>query len=79
MNWDVQLMPLKAIGPLGTTDSILMEAYYAKAMKQRGVNLRVLNNSYGGQRFSQSLLNAIKELGDAGYSLLPQTATTPEQ
>lgn len=67
VNWDVQLMPLKAIGPLGTTDSILMEAYsYARAMKQRGVNLRVLNNSYGGQRFSQSLLDAIKQLSDAG-------------
>jgi uncharacterized repeat protein (TIGR01451 family) len=26
----------------------------------------VLNNSYGGQRFSQSLFDAVKELGDAG-------------
>jgi len=67
VNWNVQLMPLKAIGPGGGTDSVLVEAYhYAKMMRQRGVNLRVLNNSYGGQAFSQSLFDAIKELGDAG-------------
>jgi uncharacterized repeat protein (TIGR01451 family) len=67
VNWDVQLLPMKALGLMGTTDSTLLEAYsYAKMMRQRGVNLRVLNNSYGGQRFSQSLLEAIKQLGDAG-------------
>jgi uncharacterized repeat protein (TIGR01451 family) len=67
VNWNVQLLPLKALGPLGTTDAILLEAYsYARTMRQRGVNLRVLNNSYGGQRFSQALLDAIKQLSDAG-------------
>ena len=67
VNWNVQLLPIKAIGPGGGTDSVLLEAYnYAKAMRQHGVNLRVLNNSYGGQAFSQSLFDAIKELGNAG-------------
>lgn len=67
VNWNVQLMPLKAIGPQGGTDATLIEAFnYAKAMRQRGVNLRVLNNSYGGQLFSQSMFDAIKQLGDAG-------------
>ena len=67
VNWDVQLLPLKALGPLGGTDASLLEAFsYAKMMRQRGVNLRVLNNSYGGQGFSQSLYDAIKQLGDAG-------------
>jgi uncharacterized repeat protein (TIGR01451 family) len=67
VNWDVQLLPLKALGPQGGTDASLLDAYnYAKLMRQRGVNLRVLNNSYGGQGFSQSLHDAIKELGDAG-------------
>ena len=67
VNWNVQIMPLKALGPQGGTDATLLEAYnYAKAMKQHGVNLRVLNNSYGGQQFSQSLLDGIKQLGDAG-------------
>jgi uncharacterized repeat protein (TIGR01451 family) len=67
VNWDVQLMPLKFIGSQGGTDAGLLEAYnYAKMMRQRGVNLRVLNNSYGAQRFSQSLFEAVKALGDAG-------------
>ena len=67
VNWNVQLLPMKAIGPDGSTDANLLSAYsYAKTMRQRGVNLRVLNNSYGGQRFSQSLMDAIKTLGDAG-------------
>ena len=67
VNWNVQLLPIKAIGIQGSSDSVILEAYnYAKMMRQRGVNLRVLNNSYGGQAFSQSLFNGIKELGDAG-------------
>ena len=67
VNWNVQIMPLKAIGLSGTNDARLIEAYnYAKTMRQRGVNLRVLNNSYGGQRFSQSLLDAVRQLNDAG-------------
>lgn len=67
VNWDVQLMPLKALGPQGGSDATLIEAYaYARMMRQRGVNLRVLNNSYGGQGFSQALSDAIKELGDSG-------------
>ncbi len=67
VNWNVQLLPLKALGPEGGPDSVLLEAYnYAKALRQRGVNLRVLNNSYGGQAFSQSLFDGIKELGNEG-------------
>src|SRR6185503_19721655 len=67
VNWNVQLMPLKAIGSQGGSDAVILEAYnYAKMMRQRGVNLRVLNNSYGGQAISQSLFDAIKQLGDAG-------------
>ena len=67
VNWDVQILPLKAIDPNGGNDASLLEAFnYARALRQRGVNLRVLNNSYGAQHFSQSLFDAIKELGDAG-------------
>ncbi len=67
VSWNVQLLPLKALGPQGGTDATILEAFnYARAMRQRGVNLRVLNNSYGGQVFSQSLFDAIKQLGDAG-------------
>ncbi|MBC7817587.1 MAG: S8 family serine peptidase, partial [Planctomycetaceae bacterium] len=67
VNWDVQIMPLKVLGPLGGSDSNLIAAFqYAKTMRQRGVNLRVLNNSYAGQGYSQSLRDAINELNSAG-------------
>ena len=67
VSWNVQLMSLKAIGSSGGTDTSILNAYtYAKLMRQRGVNLRVLNNSYGSQRFSQSMLDAIRELSDLG-------------
>src|ERR1700730_12564850 len=42
VNWDVQIMPLKALGPAGGSDSSLLSAYqYAKMMRQRGVHLTV--------------------------------------
>lgn len=67
VNWDLQIMPLKVLGPAGGSDSNLLSAFqYAKMMRQHGVNLRVLNNSYGGQGFSQALRDGIKDLGDAG-------------
>lgn len=67
VNWDVQIMPLKVFTAAGGADSNLLSAYqYAKAMRQHGVNLRVLNNSYGGQGFSQSLRDGISELNSAG-------------
>ena len=70
VNWNVQIMPLKAIGLSGTNDARLLAAYnYAKTMRQRGVNLRVLNNSYGGQQFSQSLLDGSQTTQRCRHSL----------
>jgi uncharacterized repeat protein (TIGR01451 family) len=66
VNWDVQIMPLKVFSPFGADSNLIAAFQYAKMMKQRGVNLRVLNNSYGGQGFSQSLHDAISELNTAG-------------
>ena len=67
VNWDVQIMPLKVLGPAGGADANIIAAFqYAKMMRQGGVNLRVLNNSYGGQGYSQSLRDAISELNSAG-------------
>ncbi|MDQ3754354.1 MAG: S8 family serine peptidase, partial [Acidobacteriota bacterium] len=39
---------------------------YAVTMKNRGVNIRTLNNSWGGGGFSQLLLDAINQANDAG-------------
>jgi subtilisin family serine protease len=74
VNWQVSLMSLKILdgraagsGGGGGASSQIIAAYsYALAMKQRGVNLRALNNSYGGGGSSQAELDAIRALGDAG-------------
>jgi serine protease len=61
VNWDVKLMALKFLsaGGTGTTSDAIEAIQYAVAMKNRGVNLRVLSNSWGGGAFSQALLDAI--------------------
>lgn len=76
VNWQVSLMSLKFLTEDGTgSSSRLLNAFaYAKAMRQlwessngtKGANIRVLNNSYGGDGFSQAELDAIRALGDAG-------------
>jgi uncharacterized repeat protein (TIGR01451 family) len=77
VNWQVSLMSLKFLtGPEGAGNSAdLLKAFaYAKTMRDlwtssggvKGANLRVLNNSYGGDSFSQSELEAIQALGDSG-------------
>lgn len=76
VNWQVSLMSLKFITEdgSGSTSKLLNAFAYAKAMRQlwessggtKGANIRILNNSYGGDNFSQAELDAIHALGDAG-------------
>jgi uncharacterized repeat protein (TIGR01451 family) len=75
VNWQVSLMSLKFItGESGSTGDLLKALSYARMMRQlwtssggtKGANIRVLNNSYGGDGFSQAELDAIRVLGDAG-------------
>ncbi len=57
VNWQVNLMALKFLGPDGGTSADLLKAFaYAKMMRDRwlssggtqGANIRITNNSYGG-------------------------------
>lgn len=66
--WSARLMALKVARPNGFLyDSDSLEAIqYAIVMKQRGVNIRVLNASYGGSGFSQPFQDAISAAGQAG-------------
>lgn len=76
VNWQVSLMSLKFLTEdgAGTSANLLNAFAYAKAMRQlwessggtKGANIRVLNNSYGGERFSQAEQDAIRALSDAG-------------
>ncbi|MDQ3684034.1 MAG: S8 family serine peptidase [Acidobacteriota bacterium] len=68
VNWQVSIMSLKVLGPDGGgTVAMFVQAYnYARAMRERGVNIRVLNNSYGGADSSQAARDAISQLNQAG-------------
>lgn len=73
VNWNVKLMAIKIYSPSAgdTTSAMLINAYnYVRMMKERGVNIRVTNNSYGGCLeacgYDQATKDAIDALGNAG-------------
>lgn len=68
VNWNVKMMALKFLGSTGSgsTAGAITVINYATMMKNRGVNLRVLSNSWGGGGYDAALANAIKNAGGAG-------------
>ncbi len=73
VNWSVKIMAIKIYDNdgLGTTSAMLVNAYsYVKLMKDRGINIRVTNNSYGGCDeacgYDQATKDGIDALGNAG-------------
>ncbi|HET7287797.1 MAG TPA: S8 family serine peptidase, partial [Pyrinomonadaceae bacterium] len=75
LNWNVKLMSLKFLeatvfGDLGDTGDAIRACGYAAEMRRlwettghtKGANVRVINASFGGDRFSQSFVDAIEEL-----------------
>ena len=75
VNWRVGLMSLKFIdGFQADTVDAIRACNYAKMMRDlwvssggtQGANLRVLNNSYGDDQFTQSFLDSINALNQSG-------------
>ncbi len=73
VNWNVKIMAIKIYSPNGadSTSAMLVNAYnYVRMMKNRGVNIRVTNNSYGGCGeacgFDQATKDALDQMGEAG-------------
>lgn len=73
VNWTVRIMAIKIYNSTGngTTSAMLINAYnYVRMMKNRGVNIRVTNNSYGGCDeacgYDQATRDALDAMGDAG-------------
>ena len=71
VNWNVKLMALKIYDASGNTSTAahIIRAYqYVRTMKQRGINIRVTNNSYGGAPeaagYDQATKDAIDSVGD---------------
>ena len=86
VNWQTQIMGLKFLDSTGsgTTADAITAIDYAIAAKQAGVNVRVLNNSWGGGGYSQALLDEINKAGANGILFVvaagnngTNNATTP--
>lgn len=68
VNWKTKIMALKFLSASGsgTLNDALECINYALEMKARGVNIRVLSNSWGGGGYSRALEDAIKDANEAG-------------
>ncbi len=68
LNWKVKIMPLKFMGRggFGTTKNAIEAINYAIDRKQNGVNVRVINASWGSTQHSKALEDAIRAAGEAG-------------
>jgi subtilisin family serine protease len=73
VNWNVKLMAIKiySAGATDSTSAMLVNAYnYVRLMKNRGVNIRATNNSYGdcpeACGYDQATRDALDALGEAG-------------
>ncbi|MCB0323093.1 MAG: S8 family serine peptidase [Bdellovibrionales bacterium] len=66
--WNVKLMALKFLGSNGSgaTSDAIEVINYAITMRERGVNLRVLSNSWGGGGYSQALFEAVQAANNVG-------------
>ncbi|MEQ1762515.1 MAG: S8 family peptidase [Pyrinomonadaceae bacterium] len=73
VNWNVRIMAIKIYNNsgFGTTSAMLVNAYnYIRIMKNRGINIRVTNNSYAGCDeacgYDQATKDALDAMGNAG-------------
>lgn len=68
INWNVEIMPLKFLGRggFGTTKNAIEAINYAIDRKQKGVNIRVINASWGSTQYSRALEDAIRAAGEQG-------------
>ncbi len=68
VNWRCSILPLRFLssGGSGSTSDAIEALYYALGLRQRGVNVRLTNNSWGGSGNEQSLEDAISANGNAG-------------
>ena len=68
INWQVEIMPLKFMNAngSGTTADAIKAINYVIDRKRAGVNVRVINASWGSTMSSRALEDAIRKAGDEG-------------
>ena len=67
VNWNANMMAVKYLDQdgSGSISDAVDAINYVLDMKNRGVNVKVTNNSWGGSTYSQALSDAISALADA--------------
>ncbi|NDC38958.1 MAG: hypothetical protein EBZ48_13060, partial [Proteobacteria bacterium] len=80
VNWRTKIMALRFLTDSGWGfNSDALEAFqYVLTMKQRGVNIRVLNNSWGGSSYDSWLEQGIRELRNAGIIFVAAAGNSAE-
>jgi subtilisin family serine protease len=68
VNWKVKIMPLKFMnaGGFGSTKDAIEAINYVIDRKQKGVNVRAINASWGSTQKSRALQDVIQKAGEAG-------------
>ena len=68
INWNARILPLKigGSGPSVSGSDAILATNYATAMRLRGENVRVINNSWGGTGYNTALNTAINNATNAG-------------
>jgi subtilisin family serine protease len=68
VNWKVKIMPLKFMnaGGFGTTKDAIEAINYVIDRRQKGVNVRAINASWGSTQKSRALQDVIQKAGEAG-------------
>lgn len=68
INWEVEIMPLKFLGRggFGTTKDAIEAINYAIERKRAGVNVRVINASWGSTAYSKALADIIRVANEEG-------------
>lgn len=68
VNWEIQIMPLKFMNAngSGTTKDAIEAINYVIDRKRAGVNVRVINASWGSPMRSRALEDAIRKAGEEG-------------
>jgi len=68
VNWNVRIMAVKSMPYYGsgTSAAAIAGLNYVVAMKNRGINIRVVSMSWEGSSFSQAVKDALDAVGNAG-------------
>jgi len=68
VNWNVQMISVKFLGPFGglTSDAVAAVDYLTMLKTRYNVNIVASNNSWGGGGYSQALFDAIARAAKAG-------------